>query len=99
MPARWRAWWDTIEGWRKRDCLKYDHGNTDVIKPQFVVETLWNMTKDADTYITSDVGQHQMWAAQYYRLRRAAALDQFRRPGHHGRGHSLRHGHQAGQAR
>jgi acetolactate synthase-1/2/3 large subunit len=60
------AWWDTIEGWRKRDCMKYDHGKGDVIKPQFVVETLWNMTKDADTYITSDVGQHQMWAAQYY---------------------------------
>jgi acetolactate synthase-1/2/3 large subunit len=60
------AWWDTIEGWRKRDCMKYDHGKGDVIKPQFVVETLWSMTKDADTYITSDVGQHQMWAAQYY---------------------------------
>jgi len=39
-----------------------------VIKPQYVVETLWNMTKDADTYITSDVGQHQMWAAQYYQF-------------------------------
>jgi acetolactate synthase-1/2/3 large subunit len=43
-------------------------GNKDVIKPQYVVETLWNMTKDADAYITSDVGQHQMWAAQYYRF-------------------------------
>ena len=62
------AWWDAIEGWRKRDCLKYDRGNQEVIKPQYVVETLWNMTKDADTYITSDVGQHQMWAAQYYRF-------------------------------
>ncbi|MGJ7511374.1 acetolactate synthase 3 catalytic subunit [Variovorax sp. GT1P44] len=61
-------WWDTIEGWRSKDCLKYDRGNKDVIKPQYVVETLWNMTKDADTYITSDVGQHQMWAAQYYRF-------------------------------
>jgi acetolactate synthase I/II/III large subunit len=64
------AWWETIDGWRKRDCLKYDRGNKDVIKPQYVVETLWNMTKDADTYITSDVGQHQMWAAQYYRFDR-----------------------------
>ena len=62
------AWWDTIEGWRKRDCLKYDMGSNDVIKPQYVVETLWNMTKDVETYITSDVGQHQMWAAQYARF-------------------------------
>jgi acetolactate synthase-1/2/3 large subunit len=61
-------WWETIEGWRKRECLKYSMGSPDVIKPQYVVETLWNMTKDADTYITSDVGQHQMWAAQYYRF-------------------------------
>lgn len=61
-------WWETIEGWRGKDCLKYDRGNKDVIKPQYVVETLWNMTKDADTYVTSDVGQHQMWAAQYYRF-------------------------------
>jgi len=62
------AWWSTIEGWRQRDCLKYDHGTGDVIKPQNVVETLWNMTKNDDVYITSDVGQHQMWAAQYYRF-------------------------------
>ncbi|MBC7437644.1 MAG: acetolactate synthase 3 catalytic subunit [Bdellovibrionales bacterium] len=62
------GWWETIEGWRKRNCLKYSMGSPDVIKPQYVVETLWNMTKDADTYITSDVGQHQMWAAQYYRF-------------------------------
>jgi acetolactate synthase-1/2/3 large subunit len=62
------AWWDTIEGWRKKDCLRYDRKNLEVIKPQYVVETLWKLTKDADTYITSDVGQHQMWAAQYYRF-------------------------------
>jgi len=60
------SWWETIEAWRKRDCLKYDRGNTEVIKPQYVIETLHNMTKVTDTYITSDVGQHQMWAAQYY---------------------------------
>jgi len=62
------GWWEAIDGWRKRDCMKYDRGNKEVIKPQFVIETLWNMTKDADTYITSDVGQHQMWAAQYYKF-------------------------------
>jgi acetolactate synthase-1/2/3 large subunit len=61
-------WWKTIETWRSKDCLKYDRGNADVIKPQYVVETLWNMTRDADAYVTSDVGQHQMWAAQYYRF-------------------------------
>ena len=61
-------WWKTIEGWRSRDCLRYDRENTEVIKPQFVVETLWQMTRDADCYVTSDVGQHQMWAAQYYRF-------------------------------
>ena len=62
------AWWEQIEGWRSRDCLKYDRGNTEVIKPQYVIETLWSMTKDADAYITSDVGQHQMWAAQFYKF-------------------------------
>ena len=61
-------WWKTIEGWRSRDCLKYDRANTDVIKPQKVIETLWDMTKDADAYVTSDVGQHQMWAAQFYKF-------------------------------
>ncbi|MCV0437356.1 MAG: acetolactate synthase 3 catalytic subunit [Hydrogenophaga sp.] len=61
-------WWKTIEAWRSRDCLKYDRDNTDVIKPQYVIETLWNMTRDSDAYVTSDVGQHQMWAAQYYRF-------------------------------
>ena len=61
-------WWETIEGWRSRDCLQYSRGDGSVIKPQYVVETLWNMTRDADAYITSDVGQHQMWAAQFYRF-------------------------------
>ncbi|MCV2423579.1 acetolactate synthase 3 catalytic subunit [Paucibacter sp. DJ2R-2] len=61
------AWWSQINEWRRRDCLVYKP-STEVIKPQMVVETLWNLTKDRDAYITSDVGQHQMWAAQYYRF-------------------------------
>ncbi|RMX07665.1 acetolactate synthase 3 catalytic subunit [Corticibacter populi] len=67
-PAALKDWWNTIEGWRERRCLDYDRGNKDVIKPQYVVETLWNMTRGDDVYVTSDVGQHQMWAAQYYRF-------------------------------
>ena len=62
------SWWETIEGWRSRDCLRFDRANTQVIKPQMVVETLWNLTKDDDCYITSDVGQHQMFAAQFYKF-------------------------------
>ncbi|MFD0669528.1 acetolactate synthase 3 catalytic subunit [Ramlibacter sp. MAHUQ-53] len=60
------GWWETIEGWRQRDCLRYDRDNQEVIKPQYVIETLSKLTRGVDTYITSDVGQHQMWAAQYY---------------------------------
>ncbi len=62
------AWWKQIDGWRSRDCLNYDRNNLSVIKPQKVIETLWEMTKDADAYVTSDVGQHQMWAAQFYKF-------------------------------
>jgi acetolactate synthase I/II/III large subunit len=61
------AWWGQINEWRKRECLKYKN-STEVIKPQYVVDKLWELTKDSDAYITSDVGQHQMWAAQYYRF-------------------------------
>jgi acetolactate synthase I/II/III large subunit len=61
------AWWGQINEWRKRECLSYKN-STEVIKPQAVVEKLWELTKDRDTYITSDVGQHQMWAAQFYRF-------------------------------
>jgi acetolactate synthase-1/2/3 large subunit len=67
-PQHLSNWWNQIESWRGKDCLKYDRAATDVIKPQAVIETLWNMTKNDDVYITSDVGQHQMWAAQYYRF-------------------------------
>lgn len=63
-----QSWWETINKWRSTDCLRYDRDNGVVIKPQKVVETLWNLTKDDDVYITSDVGQHQMFAAQFYRF-------------------------------
>jgi len=59
------AWWDTIETWRKRDCLKYDHGKNDVIKPQYVVEQVYKLTK-GKAIIATEVGQNQMWAAQFY---------------------------------
>jgi len=64
--AALKAWWERINEWRKRDCLKYDRASA-LIKPQYVVETLWKIT-GGDAFITSDVGQHQMWAAQYYRF-------------------------------
>jgi acetolactate synthase-1/2/3 large subunit len=60
------AWWKQIESWRERDCLSYDR-KSDTIKPQFVVEKLWEVT-GGDAFITSDVGQHQMFAAQFYRF-------------------------------
>ncbi|SDX96025.1 acetolactate synthase 3 catalytic subunit [Nitrosomonas sp. Nm33] len=59
-------WWKQIDLWRERDCLRYDRTST-VIKPQMVVEKLYAVTK-GDAFITSDVGQHQMWAAQFYRF-------------------------------
>lgn len=61
-----KDWWKQIDEWRTLDCLKYDH-TTDVIKPQYVVEKLWELTQ-GDAYVTSDVGQHQMWAAQFYKF-------------------------------
>ncbi|WP_432379455.1 acetolactate synthase 3 catalytic subunit [Duganella sp. P38] len=59
-----KTWWKQIEEWRGRDCLKFPTSDL-VIKPQSVVQKLWEVTK-GDAFITSDVGQHQMWAAQYY---------------------------------
>ncbi|HSH73190.1 MAG TPA: acetolactate synthase 3 catalytic subunit [Methylophilaceae bacterium] len=61
-----KAWWAQIEAWRGKNCLGYDR-SSDIIKPQYVVEKLWEVTK-GDAFVTSDVGQHQMWAAQYYKF-------------------------------
>ena len=63
-PAALAAWWKQIDEWRAKDCLRYNH-NSPLIKPQYVVEKVHELT-GGDAYITSDVGQHQMWAAQYY---------------------------------
>jgi acetolactate synthase-1/2/3 large subunit len=61
-----KSWWQQMHDWAAIDCLKFDR-TTDVIKPQYVVEKLWELTK-GDAYVTSDVGQHQMWAAQFYKF-------------------------------
>jgi acetolactate synthase-1/2/3 large subunit len=60
------TWWKQIEEWRRRDCMKYKLSE-EIIKPQFVIQKLWEVT-GGDAFITSDVGQHQMWAAQYYKF-------------------------------
>ena len=62
-----KAWWSQIEGWRERDCLRYKQ-RADQIMPQYAIQRLYELTKNRDTYITTEVGQHQMWAAQYYRF-------------------------------
>ncbi|MBI4205302.1 MAG: biosynthetic-type acetolactate synthase large subunit, partial [Betaproteobacteria bacterium] len=61
-----KTWWTQIELWRGRDCLKYDRSSP-VIKPQFVIEKLYEITR-GEAFVTSDVGQHQMWAAQFYKF-------------------------------
>jgi acetolactate synthase-1/2/3 large subunit len=61
-----QAWWKQIEAWRARDCLRYDRKSR-IIKPQYVIEKLYEVT-GGDAFVTSDVGQHQMWAAQFYKF-------------------------------
>ncbi|MEM7662212.1 MAG: acetolactate synthase 3 large subunit [Pseudomonadota bacterium] len=75
LLVEWRAsnvaapslapWHDEINTWRARDCFAYSGSDTE-IKPQYAIERLHALTKDRDTYITTEVGQHQMWAAQFY---------------------------------
>src|SRR5207237_774116 len=61
-----KTWWSQIKEWQRKDCLRYDR-NAKLIKPQYVVEKLYEITK-GDLFLTSDVGQHQMWAAQFYKF-------------------------------
>jgi len=65
-PKAIAPWWKQINKWREMNCLEYDR-DSKLIKPQYVIEQLYAITK-GDAYITSDVGQHQMWAAQYYKF-------------------------------
>ncbi|KAA2242214.1 acetolactate synthase 3 large subunit [Salinarimonas soli] len=62
-----KDWWGKIEGWRRRNCLGF-RNSSETIKPQYAVQRLYELTKDRKTFITTEVGQHQMWAAQYYRF-------------------------------
>ncbi|MFI4988139.1 MAG: biosynthetic-type acetolactate synthase large subunit, partial [Alphaproteobacteria bacterium] len=61
------AWWQQIAGWRQRDCLAYKQG-ADIIKPQYAIERLYQLTKAKEPFITTEVGQHQMWAAQFFKF-------------------------------
>ncbi|WP_018863769.1 biosynthetic-type acetolactate synthase large subunit [Thioalkalivibrio sp. ARh3] len=63
-PAALDAWWKQIREWQSQDCLKYDR-ESELIKPQYVVQKFWELTQ-GEAFVTSDVGQHQMWAAQFY---------------------------------
>jgi len=63
------AWWKQIETWRARDCLKFRNSDK-VIKPQYALQRLYHAIKDKDVYITTEVGQHQMWAAQFLKFER-----------------------------
>jgi acetolactate synthase-1/2/3 large subunit len=64
------AWWGQIGKWRAKNSLAYRNSN-EIIKPQYAIQRLYELTKDRDTYITTEVGQHQMWAAQFYQFQEA----------------------------
>ena len=62
-------WWGQISKWKEKKSLSYKNSDT-IIKPQYAVERLYELTKNQDTFITTEVGQHQMWAAQYYKFKK-----------------------------
>ena len=63
---RWIAWWKQIDKWRGPASRSSYRASNEVIKPQYAIQRLYEATKDRDTYITTEVGQHQMWAAQFF---------------------------------
>jgi len=68
LPAGRQKWWAQVDEWRGRDCLRYDKSKKDIIKPQYALERLYALTRDRDPFITTEVGQHQMWAAQFFKF-------------------------------
>ena len=68
-PDRLKPWWAQIQAWQAKDSLRYRQSGK-VIKPQYAIQRLYELTKDRETYITTEVGQHQMWAAQHYKFER-----------------------------
>ena len=62
-----KLWWDKINNWKKIDCLNFSNDKKE-IKPQYAIQRLYDLTKDKKTFITTEVGQHQMWAAQFYKF-------------------------------
>ena len=82
--AALKEWWDADRRAGGRATRSPIARTDDVIMPQYAIQRLYEATKDTDVYITTEVGQHQMWAAQFYPLRGAEPLDDVRRPRHHG---------------
>ena len=82
------AWWRQIDGWRAKDSLKFTQDMTPgaIIKPQYAIQRLYELTRAVtkEIFITTEVGQHQMWAAQHFRIRGAQPLDDLGRARHHG---------------
>ncbi|WP_242480611.1 acetolactate synthase 3 large subunit [Rhodovibrio sodomensis] len=68
-PNALKTWWSQIDSWRQRKCLHFEQTG-DVMKPQYAINRLYEMTADRDAFITTEVGQHQMWAAQYYQFQK-----------------------------
>ena len=78
-----QGWWTKIEEWKKIDCLSFKQTGS-VIKPQYALHRLEELTRDHDRYICTEVGQHQMWGGPVSHFQRSQSLDDLRRPWHDG---------------